>query len=457
MKNIIRLITCAMTALFLSFGEARADELIKTITNEQTGSGSIIRNYDGGLDVVCHHSTSDPFFMMYKNSSPVAYGLILDHMARIYDFEIYNDTVYFCGISKKSKAGLAVIGYFDVNTLLNSSPENVSYVALPSMEAVTAIEVGWFANRKHVVGVGVELGAEGAMVDMIDETTYWKVNLANVGGDTVSLSDLAITDSLVVVTSKRNPTSLMPYGRLWLFDKPVASGASLFPCNVTFYDHDDYVGGKYFVKALRFNRYVTARANDFFVITSNDFVLSYYTGHTYDKSVAVEEFTSFSCTVGGLDYEVTASTVAMLLKGVYYTQGIPHLKSVIYEIPDVATAPAIVPSHVYEGVLFESLDYVWTFDIDRQHFVSTGFDVASGYGTPYYMKFKYNFFDGSCLEKNIAPAHKKNIAHRNYKKYIYNVLDNQIPEVLVEYKKMMSIETQCNNHEQHEQDTENED
>ena len=229
MKTILKSLFCIFIAmLFLSANEAKAIEQVRYNMDDYTNPGSIIRHYADGIDIVCYNNSSYPYFMMYKHGVSTTNELFLYPMDTVCDFEIYNDTVYFCGIMQERMVGHAVIGYFAVADLFNLNPSNVSYINLPAMTNVWAIEVGWFASRKHVVGVGESIDSDGMMVDMIDESVHWMVNFGDVGGDTVLLSDLAITQDYVVVTSKRNVTMVYAPSRLWYFKKPTMPGYSIF-------------------------------------------------------------------------------------------------------------------------------------------------------------------------------------------------------------------------------------
>lgn len=442
MKKHTKALFCIIISLlFLSAGNVRADELVRLNSDELTSSGSIIRHYDGDTDIVCYHSPEGPFFMMYINGVPSTNVLYLQPMDTIHDFEIYEDTVYFCGNGNINRVGDAVVGYFAVADLTNLSLSNVAYITLPALETVKAIEVGWFASRKHVVGVGKAINSEGMMVDMIDESAYWDVNLGEVGGDTIALSDLAITRTYVVVTSTKNAIGTVVPGRLWLIEKPTTAGASLFPGSVTFYDHGTDVGSKYLVRTRCVDEFVTAHGPAIYSIGTTPFTVSYYNGPSYVESAYINESPATTCSLGDINCEDGTFIVNMLLHGMYQTGNGLVMRSMIYEL-DYIALPATVKAHVYDGVVFESLAPIWAYNIDEQHFVSSGYKPY-GYGTPYYLKYHTRYFEGECLEMTENLAKKVIIDHKPTTKEIESTLTRQVPIVIESYRKYMRVNTEC--------------
>ena len=445
MKTNTKALFCILaTLLFLSTQEVKAIEQIRYNSGDITRPGSIIRHYSDGLDVVCYNNSEYPYFMIYKNGSATTYELLLQPMDTVCDFEIYNDTVYFCGVGNIQRAGCGVVGYFAVADLLTPNSTNVSYVPFPSMAYVKAIAVGWFASRKHVVGLGEAIDAKGRMVDMIDESAYWNVNFGYVGGDTILLSDLAITQSYVVVTSTKKTPSPFAYGRLWQFTKPTVAGASLFPCNVTFYDHGNDVGRKYLIKAMPGDNFVTAYQDGLIHGFMNPFVVTFFNGFSNYEIAVIDEGINTNVELGDVDYSMGSWAVDLLLNGSYRTNTGFILRSVIYEMP-FGPLPATVKAHVYDSVIFESLDRQWAYNLDEQHFVSSGYKPGA-YGTPYFLKYHSLVFDGKCLGNMTDAAENIELNYNKKNKNIDNTETLQVPMVIETYMKEMRIETECTSH-----------
>jgi hypothetical protein len=427
--------------LFLSANEAKAIEQVRYNMDDYTNPGSIIRHYDDGVDIVCYHNTAHPYFMMYRQGVPTTNELFLDPMDTVCDFEIYNDTVYFCGIMQERMVGHAVIGYFAVADLFNLNPSNVSYINLPEMTNVWAVEVGWFASRKHVVGVGESINSEGMMVDMIDEYAHWMVNFGDVGGDTVLLSDVAITQNYVVVTSKRNLSVMVSKGRLWYFEKPTATGNSIFQGTVSFLDNNLEIREKYRIRAIGGDVFITACHSDNIHGSLNPFVVSYYSGFTCNRNAVIDEGLYNFVTLGDISYTLGTNVVNLLLHGTYHTNSSSITRSVIYEII-YGALPSTVMAHVYDGVIFESLDRIWSINLDEQHLVSSGY-MPEGLGTPYYLKYHSLYFDGSCLDKMDNYADTIKISSNRTDPKIKSVEIKQLPIVIEAPREPHQVDTKC--------------
>lgn len=441
MKTILKSLFCIFIAmLFLSANEAKAIEQVRYNMDDNTNPGSIIRHYADGIDIVCYNNSSYPYFMMYRQGVSTTNELFLYPMDTVCDFEIYNDTVYFCGIMQERMVGHAVIGYFAVADLFNLNPSNVSYINLPAMTNVWAIEVGWFASRKHVVGVGESIDSDGIMVDMIDESAYWSVNFGDVGGDTILLSDVAITLNHVVVTSKRNLPVFAPKGRLWYFEKPTTTGSSIFQGNIYIQDNNLEIIGKYRIRAMAGNGFITACHSDNIHGSPTPFVVSYYSGFTCNRNVVIDEGFFNFVTLGDISYTLGTNVVNLLLHGTYHTNSSSITRSVIYEII-YGALPSTVMAHVYDGVIFESLDRIWSINLDEQHFVSSGYRPEAY--VPYYLKYNSLYFDGSCLAKTDKYADTIYISHKESKVSVDRVKTEQLPIVEAAGRKEMRIGTEC--------------
>jgi hypothetical protein len=344
-------------------------------------------------------------------------------------------------------AGAAVIGFFDVATLSSTTPSNVAYLPLPLMSVVTAIEVDYFASRKHVVGIGESIKSEGMIVDMIDELSYWNVNFGEVGGDTSTLHDLKILNGYVVVTSTR-PESILPSftvqaARLWYIEKPTLPGNSLFP-GVAYYKnvHRAYsVIGKIMIETMRDgDKFVTAYKKDLYnATTSNPFIVSYYNGLSYINSVEMNANPGDKVRLADIEYSVDCHTVEMLLCGMCKFSGGSYPRSVIYEIPNAPLPPTLM-AHAIDGIYFESLDNVWEPLIGAISFVSAGYKPSSL--IPYFLKFSCGVFL-DCMERINFTCEEIQIDQSQYKGNTgYNRI-YQLPELQISYKKSVLVDDEC--------------
>lgn len=445
-NNYISFVCILFLILGSSYGEVRADELIRYNMDEVTTSGTIIRHYKEGMDVVCYQLSYNAYFLLYDEGSPTSYVLYVD-MDTITDFEIYDDTIYFCGLRHESVGGWATFGYFRVTDIASpGGSANVAYLHLPLMSDVSALEVGWFADRKHVVILGKDLKEEGMVLDAIDGLSHWDMNFAEMGGDTIEFVDMAITKKYVVATSEKICHYGGEYeygGCLWFINKPIMSGASLFPSSINYLDfaHHSFFGVRPQINAMELDSFIVAYRQSFHLASNNNFKLFYFDGMNYITSISIQKISDFIINLGDIGYEKNSRSVEILVYGIIKNSIESAYRSLIFEIPDVNTLQptAAIKAHIYDGVFFESLDYTF----NREHFVTSGIKVPGSLNRPYYMKFKYNEFYGGCLveETDIYKKFESKIRKDNKlinKTYIY-----QVPEVKEKFMKEMSIETPC--------------
>lgn len=163
---------CLLSLMVVGILNSYADELVRHNVYDSYSRGTIIRHYRGVSDVICVHSGSHPYFMYLQEGVPTTYAMYVD-LDTVCDFEIYNDTVYFCGYRRVNTSSVAVIGFFDLTTYPSPYSHMAYYLDLSWITDVRALEVDMFAARKHVVGVGGELRGNAMMVDLIDEGSFW--------------------------------------------------------------------------------------------------------------------------------------------------------------------------------------------------------------------------------------------------------------------------------------------
>lgn len=442
MKTNTKSIFCVLaTFLFFSFVEVKADEAVRYV-HEITTSRTIIRHISDGLDIVCYHEY-DPYFMVFREGDTASNTFLLSRMDSIYDFEIYNGKVYFCG---ENYAGIATVGFFDLTSLIYpSSSINVSFFELSNIKDIKAIEVGTIASRTHVVGIGMGNNSQSTMVDMIDETTFWKINFSIVGGDTMILSDLAIINNYVVVTAtKTGPLFFVPAGYLWYISKPTTPGNSLFPCTAILDKHPGIKGTKYLITQLRIDGFVTAY-NGPSLFSTRPIILSYYNGPSYVRSAVFEEPTNNTFYLQDIEREYTTNTVEVVMSGKYTNSTGTFVRSKIYEIPDEDPRTSTIRAHFYDGVFLTSIDKINSLNIGEGHFVVSGYDKPSGYGTPYYLKFRHQIF-GTCLSKVENSLREVNIQHSVDEKSLSTSTIHRTPVMETFSIKPLWVETKCYSH-----------
>ena len=417
-----------------------------------TTSGTIVRYYFIDVDVVCYHH-SHPYFMLYRLGTPTSYSLQVD-MDTVTDFEIFDGKVFFCGKRNVSVGGNACFGYFDVTALYSSLSNPVYYFQMPLMEIATALEVGNFANRKHVVTIGQGTKGEAMVLDAIEEPTYWSMNYCNLCTDTFQLSDIAFTENNVVIAASRliqstDNIKTLWFGRLWSIKKPTISGSSLFPSNIDYLDfnHAYSTGTKIKITATEADKFVVAYHAGYYMVGTNPFYVSYYNNLNYINSYIIDEASDSYFRLGDIAYERHTRNVELRIYGCHSTATGNIYRSLIYEIPDIFSPPSSIPAHAYDGIYFESLDHTY-FD---EHMVASGYEQPGSYTTPYYLKYKSGYFDGNCLNRK---ENSYRIIHYETKKDNFYFIQTQIPQLPVEEtreKKEMNLIYKCYSYDEKEQ------
>ena len=455
--NYLKVFVYLAVAL-LANNECMADELIRTTAGNPICNHSIIRHYDVGKDVVCCHS-NQPYFMLLDESSSTFYSLYLP-INKVWDFEIYNDTVYFCGNTISSGVEFGVVGYFDVTLLASPTLVSVHYLHLDRTKSINALEVGHFAGQKHIVVIGEDKDSglkTKRLLDLVDLSTLWAVYSDGTEGYKEILSDLAITKNYVVATS------ILPNGRkgrVWYFSKPTTPmAATIFNGSATYTDMDYPIKGKYLVRHRRDDEFVTACTSD--TITAwpaVEYCLSYYDGLTYINSMFFWEplyeppFDQYpqlmDITIGRCIRPYVGNSVNVLLNGPSYNQSGLVNQSVIYEFPYGVWGYASSDGHVHNDVTLTSLNVA-----DGYHIVSSGHYISDL--KPVFDKTKNGNYNGSCFNKKPVEMIYRMLLFKQDGKELDPRAYSKIPIIIETYLKRQDTKVICSHISRDEEGDEN--
>ena len=298
------------------------------------------------------------------------------------------------------------------------------------------------ASRKHVVAVGDGAANIAKMLDVIDEATYWNVNITDLGRDTVHLSDLAITSKYVVVTSLRDLVVYPPIksGRLWYLHKPTTPGAPLFPGSVYYGDINNTITGKYCIKARSKDEFVTAFKEGMSTQFETKYYVSYHNGLNYWDKMYFKENEYFNCSkiqLRDIAIEPSTQNTVVLVSGVFCDQEVgPINQSIIYEIPyPMILTPGSIYGHVQDDVFLTSLDVS-----HMDSLFSSGYSSAE---SSIFDKLKNGMFSGSCFGVTSRELFSEDIDIDNLTTDIFPMSNPQLPEVETIATKYMEIETIC--------------
>lgn len=391
MKLILKPFICiALFLQILSLGEVKAEELVRHKQNINYGAESIIRHYMSNIDIVCDRHLGKPSFTMYIEGVTTANSIDVD-MFDVVDFEIVKSRVYFCGVHYYGNDLRGRIGYFDLIGFPSASNVQVYYFDILWMTDIQAIEVADLAMKMHMLVIGKGLEDTPLLVDFKDEgTTYWDVKSTEIYNDSLSLSDLAVTQNYVVVTSTKEKSQNRE-GYLLYFHKPTNPGASIFQSGDISY--------QYFGTNISPRIIIRTHKNDVFVVAhtpyypnnSPDFYVTTCTG----KDINDRYILSLPNTIKHPCLRDIATEKDKLFAHLLINEednGIPY--SIVYEMP-LALSGNTLPTygHSYNGVYATSLSR----RSDFSHFVMSGFNCTNG--SPYIIKYMAGVFSCGCLPR----------------------------------------------------------
>lgn len=435
---------------FSACNECVANELIRTTVGNPISNHSIIRHCGGDTTVVCCNS-NQPYFMLLDESSNISYPLFLP-INKVWDFEIDNDTVYFCGNTILSGIDIGVIGHFDVTLLASPSMVNVNYIYLDKMKNISALEVGHFAGQKHVVVIGDDIDPAhrtNRILDLIEFPTFWAVYSDGADGYKEHFSDLAITENYVVATS------ILPdnNGRVWYYNKPSTPlAATIFNGNADYSDMTYPIKGKYLVRHRQDDEFVTACTND----TINDwhaveYCLSYYNGLTYINSMffwvpyPLQYPSLMDITIGQCHLPHIGNTVDVLLSGPFYDPYGLTNKSVIFEFPYGVWGYSSSDGHAHNGVILTSLNAA-----EGLHIVSSGHYISDS--RPVFGKSKNNDFPESCWDRVGVDMTYKELEINIHNKELDPRAYTQTPQIIGTVLKRQDTKVVCSYISREEED-----
>ena len=207
----------------------------KTIVREMKENAAIVYSYDG----------TDGRFSYVDMNAPFCYSAEIP-LLEVNDFEIYNDTVYFCG----KGGGVAVAGFFDINAtfFLGASaqyvfmpssipcyidPGTVSYENILDLKKIEVMDNP--RGKPHMLMIGDATCTHSGnmvnrcIVDVYHNGTNWEIAMTQEHESILYFDDIAVTDNFVIAAGHKHPQD----GEyLTIFSRPTSPFVNIF--NVLF-------------------------------------------------------------------------------------------------------------------------------------------------------------------------------------------------------------------------------
>ena len=385
MKNkTIKRAALLLTTLFLAIYPASAQEYVVSYTGH-SAVDQIIRAIDNTTNLVCNNfSTNGYAYIMQKDGvTSFDYFFLSNDITAISDFEIYNDTVFFCGTISKAYGDIGLFGYFPLAYFPNPV---VTYIEIPWMSTLKKLEVERFADSLHVVTTAKTLSGRSAIIDALNKITYWNVNYYIADSSVVSFDDVAISSNYVVFSSLVSGRTFNS-GRFWFVSKPTSSGASIMPA-LSSTRSFSIAGSPILLQACRADTILAV------------FPYGLLTMLPVTLPVRIMTFNGIY-NINNFSFSKTADLV--YLKNIRYnktdrllgidiitaTAGTTHSHIYTFKHP-VAPLPSSIQSHGYANVGINSIDAI----------SSNQFVAAGKYGNGLYMfKFTHNIWN-NCFDND---------------------------------------------------------
>lgn len=388
MEKICKSVFCFLLLSCIFTIDCFADELTRRHLFFNGRDTTIIRHYEMQKDVVCVRREGGPFFMLLEEGVSLSRLIHVD-MYDVTDFEIYEDTVYFCGRKNGTLGSIARVGFFPVSGFSTLGITPVNYLDFPWMEDLKALEVSFYSMRKHLVTIGETLKNEAMLVDAIDDGVAWNVNYSVINDPNVVFRDLAVTDTWVVATSVSREVGLCKKGIIMFFKKPSVAGTA-----VTQYSPADYldIGGgysdKFFIRTMYGDVFATACVPCMFPNLDRELHVTYHPGFAFGRRFVLTESHRSGVRLQDIAVERGSGDVQVLAT----MQDFFGVRSVFYRMPINGYASVIpVDRRTLDATYMTSLSPTDHWN----HFVSFGYDVGSL--EHFFAKYEAGSIPGGCL------------------------------------------------------------
>lgn len=216
MRKLILIIVVPMLLL-----TGRTWGQVETIRNTTAlvGKYSIVREWKTGVSIVYTQTSSTKgYFMLEDENSPTTLVADMDTNIRIYDYEIVDKSVYFCGTLEQNGQHFAIVGRFDIGELfyggggydygIFNNPVSM-YGASCQMTCAWRMDAYRYNDTVHIVAVGsadltssMETVTITTVIDAINNGTTWTgYMLSNKWYENQYYTDIVATDNYVTAVA----------------------------------------------------------------------------------------------------------------------------------------------------------------------------------------------------------------------------------------------------------------
>lgn len=156
----------------------------------------------------------------------------MDTSVIVKDFEIFHDSVFFCGKRKLNSGDSAVFGYFPIAGFPTCT---VKYYVSGDLASFNNLAIYSMSEHTRVALTASYADGFGTMAEIRNIALgVWECTFVNRNGYDEFFDDVTETSGYVVFSSRYAPSTKYHYTRIWPIQKPAGGSGSLFisPINV---------------------------------------------------------------------------------------------------------------------------------------------------------------------------------------------------------------------------------
>ena len=370
MRKISTLLVLAL--LYVMCNSVAAQNFTKEIQALSDSGSSIIRTIDRTHWLVySENAKGHLFYLISVNDTVLSYMYFDDRTIKVTDFEIYSDTVYFCGSHKNNGVQCGIAGHFPI---VGFPACTVKYDSFQEVLSFGALEAFSVEDHMHVVMTATAPTGYSTMTDLRHLSgDNWECDVVDSLGGWM-FDDVAVSTTHILFTSRILPPSkVLSY--VWKIDMPGYFGTVIFnsTINVDMF-HGEPVCDTFLVTEAM-GGFVMAKA-----LSNGKIRMHQYAASTYSASLDFSGEPDFS--LKALDYADVANCADVLVS----TRNESGVDSRIYHVPAMAFVQNWTSWIYYyknEDISLLCLSSDWD-----STFVASGMDNASSCMRVY--RYKYD-------------------------------------------------------------------
>lgn len=441
LKKNIKLIL-VMSAMILAGQDATAQLINRWIIPGFKDSETIVRRWNSsntvgyGTDSVgenCffiwdYNATSPP---LLASIIPLPTGLV------VHDFQILNDTVYFCG----SDSYQGIVGFFDINDILSGGTTinyaDLSPISGPYVTCARRMDVFKFKGATHIAFVGDMLSTTSGLpitTTTIGDTYWdgasWFVDYYLTNGD-MTYTDIAAGTSHIVVAAKEKSTSDC-YVQAFNLSSDILTTPlilTIFNTSYMFKLTGRTPAGDVRVEHINATEFAVAFHYDDLGIVGTDVKLidvdpvtpTVIVNQTLTTPIGTSAFYSSACSMKQLSYNSITRRLFLLQDAVCNLYLPPTLESSIiwYDLASIGSG-------------YVNMSYMPNIVVDRMDAASTGlFFTIGGSGGQMMMSLDYSTPAQACrtdllLQYDVSEGLVVEIPHTDTKIGMFRATDHQL-------------------------------